>query len=149
MERKWTDRQYHFQDNDDVAHQDVIMYCNKNQFPALPFCGPHSKPHGARGLSKHYHLRFYPKLGNGVCEIRRIPCDYIACTSMLDKPWISVIPSNGQECYKTVTKCTYWPVLGYFNDWNIIQLSHKSTPSDAFDEIHQVVLDGISDNTAS
>ena len=28
-------------------------------------------------------------------------------------------------------------------------MSQKSTPSDAFDEIHQVVLDGISDNMAS
>ena len=27
-------------------------------------------------------------------------------------------------------------------------MSQKSTPSDAFDEIHQVVLDGISDNMA-
>ena len=34
------------------------------------------------------------------------------------------------------------PVLGYFDNWNITQLSQKSTPSDAFDEIHQVVLDG-------
>ena len=31
----------------------------------------------------------------------------------------------------------------------MIQLSQKSTPSDTFDEIHQVVLDGISDNMAS
>ena len=67
---------------------------------------------------------------------------------MLEKPCISVIPSDEQESYKSVTKCTYWPVLGSFNNWNIIQLSHKSTPSDAFDEIHQVVLDGISDNMA-
>ena len=28
-------------------------------------------------------------------------------------------------------------------------MSQKSTPSDAFDEIHQVVLDGISENMAS
>ena len=28
-------------------------------------------------------------------------------------------------------------------------MSQKSTPSDAFDEIHQVVLDGISDHIAS
>ena len=28
-------------------------------------------------------------------------------------------------------------------------MSHKSTPSDAFDEIHQVVPDGIIDNMAS
>ena len=48
------------------------MYLNTNQFPALPFCGPRYKPHGERGLSKHYHLRFDPKLGNGVCAIRRI-----------------------------------------------------------------------------
>ena len=68
--------------------KDVIIYCNTNQFPALPFCGPHSKPHGAMGLSKNYHLRFYPKLGNGVCEIRCIPCDCVECTSMLDKAWI-------------------------------------------------------------
>ena len=85
----------------------------------------------------------------GVCEIRRIPCACVACTSMLDKPWISGIPSDKQDCYKPVTNCTYWPVLGAFNNWNIIQLSSKSTSSDKFDKIYQVVLDGISDNTAS
>ena len=69
MERKWTDRKYHVQDNDDVTQKDVIIYCNKNQFPALPFCGPNSKPHGARGSSRHYHLCFDPKLGSGVYAI--------------------------------------------------------------------------------
>ena len=68
---------------------------------------------------------------------------------MLDKPWISGTPPDKQERYKYVTKCTYWPVLGYFNNWNIIQLSSKSTSSDTVDELHQVVLDGISDNMAS
>ena len=58
MNREWTERKYHIQDNDDVELNDVKMYCNTNQFPTLPFCGPYSKPHGARGLSKHYHLRF-------------------------------------------------------------------------------------------
>ena len=33
MERKWTDRQYHVQDDADFAHQDAIIYCKKNQFP--------------------------------------------------------------------------------------------------------------------
>ena len=67
------------------------MYCTKNQLPELSFCGSHSKPHGARGLSKHYNLRFDPKISNGICAIFRITCDYVACTSMLDKPWISGI----------------------------------------------------------
>ena len=68
---------------------------------------------------------------------------------MLDKPWISGIPSEKQERYTPVPKCTYWPVLGAFNNWNIIDLSSQSTSSETFDEIHQVVLDGISDNMAS
>ena len=149
MERKWIDRQYHAQNNSDVEHQDVKMYCNTNKFPELSFCGPYSKPHGARGLNKHYHLRFYPKLGMGICAISRIPCSCVECTLMLDKPWISGIPSDEQERYKPVTKCTYWPVLGSFNNWNIIELSQRSTPSDSFYEIHQVVLYEISDNMAS
>ena len=55
MERKWTERKCHVQDNADVELKDVKMYCNTNQLSELLFSGPHSKPHGARGLSKHYH----------------------------------------------------------------------------------------------
>ena len=116
MKQKWTEIKYHVQDNASVEHKDVKMYCTKNQFPTLPFCGPYSKPHGARGIGKHYHLCFDPKLGIGKCEIRRIPYACVPCTSMLDKPWISGIPSDKQERYKPVTKCTYWPVLGAFKN---------------------------------
>ena len=129
--------------------KDVNVYCNINQFTELPLCGPHSKPHGERGLGKHYHLRFDPKLGMGKCAIFRIPCACVACTSILDKSCISGIPPDKQDRYKPITKCTYWPVLGAFNTWNIIEFSSKSTSSDTFDEIHQVVLDGISYNMAS
>ena len=80
------------------------MYCNKNQFPKLSFCGPHSKPHGVRGLSKHYNLRFYPKLGSGICAIHRIPYACVACASMIEKPWIAGMPSDEKERYKPVTK---------------------------------------------
>ena len=149
MERSWTERKYHVQDNASVELKYVRMYYNKNQPPELLFYGPHYKTHGARGLSENYHLRFDPNLGMEVCAIRRIPCACVACTSMIYKPWISGISSDKQECYKPVTKCTYWKVLGDFNNWNIIQLSSKSTSSDTFDEIHQVFLDGISDNMAS
>ena len=33
MERKWIDRQYPVQDNADVEHKELKMYCNKNIFP--------------------------------------------------------------------------------------------------------------------
>ena len=94
MGQKWIYIQYHVQDNYSVAHKDMKLYCNTNQFPALTFCGPHSKPHGVRGLSKHYHLRFDPKLGNGFCVIFYIPCACVAFTSMIYKPYISAIPSD-------------------------------------------------------
>ena len=144
MERKWTYRQYHFQYNVDFAQKYVIMYYNKNRFRVLPFCGTHYKPHSARRLSKHYHLRFDPQIGNGVCAIFLITRDFVAYKSMLDKHWISGIPSDKQDQYNPVINCTYWPVLGPFENLNIIQFSQKSTPYDAFDEIHQVVLYGIS-----
>ena len=83
---------YSVQYNDDVTHRDVKFYCNTRKLPALLFCVPHSKPHGSRRLIKHYHLIFDPKLGNGVCEIFRIPCACVVCTYMLDTIWISGIP---------------------------------------------------------
>ena len=89
--RKWTHREYHVQDNADVAHKYVRIYCDTKQLPTLPFCSSHTNPHGTRGLGEHYHLRFYPNLGNEICAIRRIICACVACTSMLDKTWISGI----------------------------------------------------------
>ena len=80
------------------------MYCNTNQFPELSFCGPHSKPHVKRGLSKHCNLRFDPKLGMGVCAIRHMPYACVACKSILDKHWISGIQIEKQKRYKPITK---------------------------------------------
>ena len=37
-------------------------------------------------------------------------------------------------------------MLGPFNKWNIIQFTNKATTNKDFDEVHKVVLDGISDN---
>ena len=67
----------------------------------------------------------------------------------MDKPWIGGIPYNKQTRYQPVTNCTYLPVLGLHNNWNIIELAPKSTHFGAFDEIHKVVLDRISENKAS
>ena len=126
-----------------------MMYCDINQLPALLFCGPHTKPHGARGLSKHYHLRFDPEIGHGIYAILHIPYSCVGCTSMVDKPWIGGIPSNKQARYQPVTNCTYWTFMGSYNNWNIIDLTPKSTHFGAFDEIHKVVLDVMSENMAS
>ena len=90
--RKWTDIEYHVQDNDDVAQKYVKMYCHKNQLPSLPFGVPYPNTHGERGFIKHYHLSFDPKIGNGICAIIRIPCACVACKSIVYQTWISIIP---------------------------------------------------------
>ena len=125
------------------------IYCDTNQLPELPFCGPHPKTNCARGMSKQYRLRFDIKISHGICEILPIPCACVSCTSMIDQPWISGIPFKKQARYQPVTDCTYWPVLGSYNNYNIIHLTPKSTPFEVFDEIHQFFLDVISDNMAS
>ena len=64
------------QHNKDVYHEDVKMYCAINQFPEFKFLGQHKKPHGERGLGKHYHMHFDTKIGHGAYVIRRIPCAF-------------------------------------------------------------------------
>ena len=125
--RKRTEREYNVQDNSDIAHKYMKIYCDTNQFPELPFCGTHPKPHGERGLIKNYRLRFDPNLGHGICAISHIPCSCVACTSMLEKPWISGITTKKQARYQPVTNCNYWPVLGSYNNRNKIELTPKST----------------------
>ena len=40
-------------------------------------------------------------------------------------------------------------MLWSFNNWNIIQFSNKSIAYEDFDEVHKLVLDGISENMSS
>ena len=65
------------------------------------------------------------------------------------KPWISGIQSTKKACYQPVINCTYWSVLGPYKNWTNIDLTPKAILSEAFDEIHQVVIDVISENMAS
>ena len=60
--------------------------------------------------------------------------------------WCSV---NKTGTLPPFINCTYWPVLVPYNNWNIITLTSKSITYEAFDEIHQVVLDRISENMSS
>ena len=134
--RKWTDREYHVQDNADVSHKCVKIYCDTNQFPELPFCGPYPKPCGARGLSEHYHLRFDTKPGHGICAVCHIPCDCVVCTSILDKPWISGIPSQKQARYQPVVSAKY-----EFSITSFIGIQNGYFLLEIFSMLHSLCLD--------
>ena len=68
---------------------------------------------------------------------------------MLDKHWIYGILSQKQACYQSVTNCNFLPVLVSYNNWNSIEITPKSTSFETFHYIHNVVIDGISENMAS
>ena len=76
------------------------IHCDTNQFKKLTFSGPHSKPHGVRGLSKNYHLRFDPNLGHGICSIFCIPFSCVECTIIPDQPWIYGTPLKKKHVNK-------------------------------------------------
>ena len=62
---------------------------------------------------------------------------------------ISGITSKKQARYQPVTDCTYWSVISSYKNWNIVHLTPKSTPFEAFEDINQVDIDIIIDNVAS
>ena len=136
IEWKWIESEYYMQEDDAVANKYVNMFFNTTQFPLLTFCGPQVKPNGVWWLSKNYHIRLYQKLGHGTCTIWQIPWACSGCKSMLDKPSNTGVIIFQQTCYQPVQVCTYWPVLGSFNNCNIITFYHKDKKSEDFEEIY-------------
>ena len=64
------------------------MSCSVEVFHKIPLNNQHNtKPYGLKDLIQYYHLHFDPKLGQGKCAIRIIPC---ACNAYIDQlgfPW--------------------------------------------------------------
>ena len=54
--QEWIEREDHVHECTGFEHKYVKTFCSKNQFPLLPFCDPHTNPHGVIGLSNHYHM---------------------------------------------------------------------------------------------
>ena len=94
-------------------------------------------------------MSFYSKLGHGTCEIWYITCACTQFISTLDKPWTPDVTPHKQACYQPVKDCTYWHVLCYFNNCDIIYLQNKATSSEYTDKINQLLLEVISDNMAA
>ena len=65
------------------------------------------------------------------------------------KPRYPGVPSHQQTHYKHVKYFTYYPVLGSFNNWNIILFSHNATSTEYIDTNNQVILDIISENMSA
>ena len=75
-----------------------------------------------------------------------IPCAFVACTTMIYKPWYPGVPQDQQPCYHMVLDSKYWPVWGIYNTCNIMNFTNKTTSSEDFNDNYKVVFDGISEN---
>ena len=120
MELKWV----WLPKNEDVNHADVKMCCDTTQLPSFKFF-LWAKPHGVRGLSKHSYILLDPKLGHGMCDICKIPCSCVEYITMLDYTYSPGVSHTEQPRYQPVFYCTYWPVLGTYNNWNIKNFTNK------------------------
>ena len=68
---------------------------------------------------------------------------------MLENPWDYGVNPTKRPRYQHVVDCAYWHALGSFNNCTTINFTNKTTWSEDFDEVHKVVIGGISDNIAS
>ena len=99
---KWTEQEYHVQEDNHMTHKVLKLLGAKTQFPLLQFCGTHEKPHGVQGLSKNCHILLDTKLGYVTCEIFQISCACSVCTSMLYKPWSPGVIQPNKPCFQPV-----------------------------------------------
>ena len=62
------------------------------------------------GWVRIYNLLLNTKIGMGVCVICLIPCACVACTSMLDKPWIL----DTKKKYKRAINLSPSALIGHY-----------------------------------
>ena len=62
---------------------------------------------------KHfYHIRCDPDLGEGLCDMRRIPCACYGCVEQLSKPWSPKLGKTQQPRYVIEPEtCKYSSIL--------------------------------------
>ena len=72
---------YHIQDIKNVQHKDININWDYWKFPWHPVAAEKFETRGRNTIIFNYHYRVYPKLGEGVCAIFRIPCACPACVA--------------------------------------------------------------------
>ena len=103
---------------------------------------------GRNTISLHYNYRADPELGKCVCAIFRIPCACPACVAQLDKYWLPNCDPSSQPRYAHAENCYYKKILEHCNYWIIMKFLDNKTPQVDFDNIHELIIAGISPNKA-
>ena len=92
------------------------------------------------GLIFHYNIIADPLLGIGYISVRCIICSCSEFLRKLSSPCNRSQDNYNQEQYKGENQnCFYWPILGSYNNWQIIHCieiirQHEST--DTYINVH-------------
>jgi hypothetical protein len=141
-------RNYLLQNKEDVEHSNITMSWQRKLFPVLPEVEGQPKIRGRNGVLTHYHFRLDPNLGAGKCAIRRIPCACPACVQTLLLDWDPTITiPKDQPRYQPVKRCHFHDILGKYNNWIIMEFNNKGSPDEDLDDVHAVVLKGMTETT--
>ena len=104
------------------------MIWNNKTFQPLNFINGKTYPYGSKGILRNYQYRSDPKLGPVIVEIRRIPCNCHACTTIFSLSWDSKIKEAvDQPRYYRVYTCKYSEILGCHNNWIIMNFVDDGT----------------------
>ena len=83
-----------------------------------------------------------PKLGQWVISIRIIICSYHDYTTKLYLPWY---PKIEDECnypiYARFFDCKYYLIIGYHNNWIIVNFLDYETNDEKHEHTNRTVLD--------
>ena len=92
------------------------------------------------GLEKHYNRHFDPKLTQGICEVLRIPCSCIYCTSLLEKSWSPGVLHAEKTQISACFRLNILNCVTLFQKWSIIKFINKIISNEEFDDIHNTFL---------
>ena len=82
------------------------------------------------------YIRADPLLGVGYVAVRQITCSCSVCLSKLYFSWNRSQYKYNQDQYRGENQnCVYWPIIGSYNNWQIIHFvcsrkQHKSIDTD-------------------
>ena len=116
------------QRNSDVNHRGMKIIRNNENFPLLNVINGKTSTFGIMGILRHYHYWSDPKFGPGIVEMRRIPHNFHARTTISSISWDSKIKEAvNQPRYGRVNNFESSQILGCHNNWIIMNYVDDGT----------------------
>ena len=103
------------------------------------------------GIRAMYNIRADYELGENTIALRRVPCYCTHCTDTMLAKWDhNISDPKKQDRYKPTKNCVLWPVLGEFNDWQIMSLGAlELNDEEEEEEMRMDVIVSIAEQMAS